>query len=171
MLILNIQLLLSGSSCWFIVWIKTCLLFDYCIVQGASAVPKKAVKASESTSSLAGGLDGLPREDISGKVTPALLKSLESPDWKVLFFNVFHGSMFVLCLFWFTFAFFFFLCCLMCGSVGEWLSTIVDENFCAFFIEKIRVSMGMNFHYSNIHFISPPNFLPRNMVISLYPFL
>jgi cytoskeleton-associated protein 5 len=30
-----------------------------------------------------GGLDSLPREDISGKVTPTLIKSLESPDWKV----------------------------------------------------------------------------------------
>lgn len=51
--------------------------------EGASAVPKKAVKPSESTLSVAGGIDGLPREDISGKVTPAFLKSLESPDWKV----------------------------------------------------------------------------------------
>ncbi|KAK9267215.1 hypothetical protein L1049_009635 [Liquidambar formosana] len=50
----------------------------------ASAAPKKTVRASESTSSTsAGGLDGLPREDISGKITPSLLKGLESPDWKV----------------------------------------------------------------------------------------
>lgn len=54
------------------------------LLQGASAVPKKTVKASESIpSASAGGLDGLPREDISGKVTPTLLKGLESPDWKV----------------------------------------------------------------------------------------
>ncbi|KAJ4847033.1 Protein MICROTUBULE ORGANIZATION 1 [Turnera subulata] len=52
--------------------------------EGASAAPKKTVKALESTTSVsAGGLDGLPREDISGKITPTLLKSLESPDWKV----------------------------------------------------------------------------------------
>ncbi|GAV88428.1 HEAT domain-containing protein/CLASP_N domain-containing protein [Cephalotus follicularis] len=52
--------------------------------EGASSAPKKTVRASESTSSRsAGGLDSLPREDISGKITPILLKSLESPDWKV----------------------------------------------------------------------------------------
>ncbi|KAM2730989.1 hypothetical protein EV1_002177 [Malus domestica] len=52
--------------------------------EGASVVLKRSVRATESTSSVSvGGLDGLPREDISGKVTPTLLKSLESPDWKV----------------------------------------------------------------------------------------
>ncbi|CAM8905774.1 unnamed protein product [Rhodiola kirilowii] len=52
--------------------------------EGAPAAPKKTVRAVESTSSSsAGGLDGLPREDISGKITPGLLKGLESPDWKV----------------------------------------------------------------------------------------
>ncbi|KAF2304599.1 hypothetical protein GH714_034662 [Hevea brasiliensis] len=52
--------------------------------EGASAVPKKTVKSSESVTSVSGGgLDSLPREDISGKVTPVLLKSMESPDWKV----------------------------------------------------------------------------------------
>lgn len=51
--------------------------------EGTSAAPKKTVKASESTSLSAGGLDSLPREDISGKITPSLLKNLESPDWKV----------------------------------------------------------------------------------------
>ncbi|KAF1879003.1 hypothetical protein Lal_00047675 [Lupinus albus] len=52
--------------------------------EGASAAPKRAVRASDSSSSVvAGGLDSLPREDISGKITPTLLKSLESPDWKV----------------------------------------------------------------------------------------
>ncbi|BBG92843.1 ARM repeat superfamily protein [Prunus dulcis] len=51
---------------------------------GASVVLKRNVRATESTSSVsAGGLDSLPREDISGKITPTLLKSLESPDWKV----------------------------------------------------------------------------------------
>lgn len=54
------------------------------MLQGASAVTKKTVKSSVSTmATSAGGLDGLPREDISGKITPTLLKSLESPDWKV----------------------------------------------------------------------------------------
>ncbi|XP_039050347.1 protein MOR1-like isoform X2 [Hibiscus syriacus] len=51
--------------------------------EGTSAVPKKTVRALESTSLSVGGLDSLPREDISGKLTPTLLKSLESPDWKV----------------------------------------------------------------------------------------
>lgn len=52
--------------------------------EGASAVTKKTVKSSVSTmATSAGGLDGLPREDISGKITPTLLKSLESPDWKI----------------------------------------------------------------------------------------
>ncbi|KAL7242510.1 hypothetical protein ACSBR1_014978 [Camellia fascicularis] len=52
--------------------------------EGASAAPKKTVKVLESTSALSGGgLDSLPREDISGKITPALLKGLESSDWKV----------------------------------------------------------------------------------------
>ncbi|XP_027367381.1 protein MOR1 [Abrus precatorius] len=52
--------------------------------EGASAVCKRTVRASDSSSSVvAGGLDSLPREDISGKITPTLLKSLESPDWKV----------------------------------------------------------------------------------------
>ncbi|KAJ6724153.1 CYTOSKELETON-ASSOCIATED PROTEIN 5 [Salix viminalis] len=52
--------------------------------EGASAIPKKTVRTSESMTSVSGGgLDSLPREDISGKVTPTLIKSLESPDWKV----------------------------------------------------------------------------------------
>ncbi|OVA00544.1 HEAT [Macleaya cordata] len=49
--------------------------------EGAAAAPKKTVKAADSAS--AGGLDGLPREDISAKITPTLLKNLGSPDWKV----------------------------------------------------------------------------------------
>lgn len=53
-------------------------------LQGAAAAPKKTVRASESIpSSSGGGIDGLPREDISGKITPTLLKGLESSDWKV----------------------------------------------------------------------------------------
>lgn len=52
--------------------------------EGASAATKRVVKSSEPTSSVSsGGLDGLPREDISVKITPTLLKGLESTDWKV----------------------------------------------------------------------------------------
>ncbi|XP_047149304.1 protein MOR1 [Vigna umbellata] len=52
--------------------------------EGASVVTKRTVRTSDSSSSVVtGGLDGLPREDISGKITQTLLKSLESPDWKV----------------------------------------------------------------------------------------
>ncbi|XVF74962.1 hypothetical protein PTKIN_Ptkin13bG0151300 [Pterospermum kingtungense] len=51
--------------------------------EGTSVAPKKTVRASESTSLSVSVLDSLPREDISGKITPTLLKSLESPDWKV----------------------------------------------------------------------------------------
>lgn len=58
-------------------------------MQGTAAAPKKTVKAIDSTSSsAAGGLDGLPREDISEKITPTLLKGLESSDWKVWFSTV-----------------------------------------------------------------------------------
>ncbi|KAL4396892.1 hypothetical protein S83_001317 [Arachis hypogaea] len=54
------------------------------IHEGASTAPKRSVKTSDSSSLVAaGGLDSLPREDISGKITPTLLKSLESPEWKV----------------------------------------------------------------------------------------
>lgn len=41
------------------------------------------MKASDSVCVSGGGLDSLPREDISGKITPALLKGLESSDWKI----------------------------------------------------------------------------------------
>nr|DAD22961.1 TPA_asm: hypothetical protein HUJ06_024424 [Nelumbo nucifera] len=52
--------------------------------EGVSAAVKKTVKASESTLSMSSvGLDGLPREDISAKITPTLLKNLGSPDWKI----------------------------------------------------------------------------------------
>ncbi|PKA51818.1 Protein MOR1 [Apostasia shenzhenica] len=52
--------------------------------EGATAVPKKTVKLSDSTSSLpVAGFDSLPREDISSKITPDLLKNLSSADWKV----------------------------------------------------------------------------------------
>ncbi|KAL4321001.1 hypothetical protein AHAS_Ahas14G0066800 [Arachis hypogaea] len=49
----------------------------------ASAAPKRSVKTSDSSSLVAaGGLDSLPREDISGKITSTLLKNLESPSGK-----------------------------------------------------------------------------------------
>jgi hypothetical protein len=74
----------------------------YIIVQGASAVPKKTVRASESNLSVTvGGLDSLPREDISGKITPTLLKSLESPDWKVWVFVYINTSLvYVILMLW-----------------------------------------------------------------------
>ncbi|CAO2842672.1 unnamed protein product [Amaranthus hypochondriacus] len=50
--------------------------------EGPSVAPKKAVKASDSSFVTVGGSDGLPREDISAKITPILLKNFESPDWK-----------------------------------------------------------------------------------------
>ena len=58
------------------------LLVLYSVHQGTVA-PKRVVKTSVSTSNSAGGLDSLPREDISSKITPNLLKGFESPDWKV----------------------------------------------------------------------------------------
>ncbi|KZV45890.1 hypothetical protein F511_32448 [Dorcoceras hygrometricum] len=52
--------------------------------EGTSAVPKKTVKVNDAASSLSsGGVDGLPREDISEKITPTLLKGLECSDWKI----------------------------------------------------------------------------------------
>ncbi|OAP10818.1 MOR1 [Arabidopsis thaliana] len=48
-----------------------------------TAAPKRVVKTSVSTSTSSGGLDSLPREDISTKITPNLLKGFESPDWKM----------------------------------------------------------------------------------------
>ncbi|KAE9589870.1 hypothetical protein Lalb_Chr21g0313501 [Lupinus albus] len=64
--------------------------------EGAPAAPKRAIRASDSSSpAVAGGLDSLPREDISGKITPTLLKSLESPDWKVReLFGALRGRLF-----------------------------------------------------------------------------
>ncbi|KAL6614281.1 hypothetical protein ACP70R_036551 [Stipagrostis hirtigluma subsp. patula] len=51
--------------------------------EGAAA-PKRTVRAVDAASSVsAGSSDGLPREDISAKITPTLLKNLGSPDWKV----------------------------------------------------------------------------------------
>jgi len=53
------------------------------LLQGPSVALKETVKASDSLPMPAGGSDGLAREDISGKITPTLLKSFGSPDWKV----------------------------------------------------------------------------------------
>ena len=52
-------------------------------VKGPAAPPKKMVKASDSILLASSGTDGLPREDISGKITPNLIKNLGSADWKV----------------------------------------------------------------------------------------
>ncbi|AQK99729.1 Protein MOR1 [Zea mays] len=50
----------------------------------AAAAPKRTVRVLDTASSVSAGLfDGLPREDISAKITPTLLKNLGSPDWKV----------------------------------------------------------------------------------------
>ncbi|XP_020405561.1 protein MOR1 isoform X1 [Zea mays] len=52
--------------------------------EGAAAAPKRTVRVLDTASSVSAGLsDGLPREDISSKITPTLLKNLGSPDWKV----------------------------------------------------------------------------------------
>ncbi|CAD6334730.1 unnamed protein product [Miscanthus lutarioriparius] len=52
--------------------------------EGAAAVPKRTVRVLDTASSAsAGSSDGLPREDITAKITPTLLKNLGSPDWKV----------------------------------------------------------------------------------------
>ncbi|XP_025815164.1 protein MOR1 isoform X4 [Panicum hallii] len=52
--------------------------------EGATVAPKRTVRVMDTSSSTsAGSSDGLPREDISAKITPTLLKNLGSPDWKV----------------------------------------------------------------------------------------
>ncbi|XP_057847026.2 protein MOR1 isoform X2 [Cryptomeria japonica] len=52
--------------------------------EGPAAAPKKIIKAIDSASlSCGSGSDGLPREDISGKITSNLIKNLGCPDWKV----------------------------------------------------------------------------------------
>ncbi|KAL6853776.1 hypothetical protein ACP4OV_019805 [Aristida adscensionis] len=52
--------------------------------EGAAAAPKRTIRAVDAASSVsAGSSDGLPREDISAKITPTLLKNLGSPDWKI----------------------------------------------------------------------------------------
>ena len=49
--------------------------------QGPASAPKRAIRAVD-VGAPSGGTDGLPREDISGKLTATLLKNLSSPDWK-----------------------------------------------------------------------------------------
>ncbi|XP_042390738.1 protein MOR1-like isoform X1 [Zingiber officinale] len=51
--------------------------------EGVAAAPKKLVKVLDSELPIASGSDGLPREDISAKITPNLLKDLGNSDWKV----------------------------------------------------------------------------------------
>ncbi|KAG8078290.1 hypothetical protein GUJ93_ZPchr0007g5646 [Zizania palustris] len=52
--------------------------------EGAASAPKRIVRAVDAVSSASSATsDGLPREDISAKITPALLKNLGSPDWKL----------------------------------------------------------------------------------------
>lgn len=51
-------------------------------VQGPVSAPKRTIRAVD-VGAPSGGTDGLPREDISGKLTTALLKNMSSPDWKV----------------------------------------------------------------------------------------
>ncbi|KAG5516861.1 hypothetical protein RHGRI_037558 [Rhododendron griersonianum] len=64
--------------------LKTSKLVETEDAEGAAVVPKKAVKLFESSSSLSGGgFENLPRADVSGKITPTLLKGFESPDLKV----------------------------------------------------------------------------------------
>lgn len=49
---------------------------------GEAVAPKRSTRAAASGAG-GGGAEGLPREDISGKVTAAILKNFTSADWKV----------------------------------------------------------------------------------------
>lgn len=51
------------------------------LFQGPVSAPKRAIRAVD-VGAPTGGTDGLPREDISAKLTPALLKNMSSADWK-----------------------------------------------------------------------------------------
>lgn len=52
--------------------------------EGAAVAPRKTVKCADSNAAVSSaGYDGLPREDISAKITPDLLKNLGSSDWKL----------------------------------------------------------------------------------------
>jgi cytoskeleton-associated protein 5 len=50
--------------------------------EGPASAPKRAIRAVD-VGAPTGGTDGLPREDISAKLTPALLKNMSSADWKL----------------------------------------------------------------------------------------
>uniref|UniRef100_A0A0E0JQ94 TOG domain-containing protein n=1 Tax=Oryza punctata TaxID=4537 RepID=A0A0E0JQ94_ORYPU len=52
--------------------------------EGTASAPKRTIRAADAVSSASSATsDGLPREDISAKITPTLLKNLGSPDWKL----------------------------------------------------------------------------------------
>ncbi|KAJ1686606.1 hypothetical protein LUZ63_017996 [Rhynchospora breviuscula] len=52
--------------------------------EGPAVAPKRTIKAADAMlAASASGSDGLPREDISSKIGPTLLKNIASPDWKV----------------------------------------------------------------------------------------
>lgn len=52
--------------------------------EGTITAPKRTIRAADIDESAgAVGGDGLPREDISSKLTPTLIKNLSSPDWKI----------------------------------------------------------------------------------------
>lgn len=51
------------------------------VYQGPVAAPKRTIRAVE-VGVPSGGADGLPREDISGKLNASLLKNMSSADWK-----------------------------------------------------------------------------------------
>lgn len=77
-----------GSTILFQITKYNGVVYCLIILQGAAAVPKKALKLFESPSSLSGGgLENLPRADVSRKITLTLLKGFESPDRKVWFLS------------------------------------------------------------------------------------
>jgi cytoskeleton-associated protein 5 len=49
--------------------------------EGPAVASKRTIRNADN-SVPSGGTDGLPREDISGKLTASLLKNMNSPDWK-----------------------------------------------------------------------------------------
>eukprot|EP00249_Psilotum_nudum_P025077 c29367_g1_i8 orf=372-4385(+) len=51
--------------------------------EGSIIAPKRNIRAADAGESTGAGADSLPREDISPKLTPTLLKNLSCPDWKV----------------------------------------------------------------------------------------
>jgi cytoskeleton-associated protein 5 len=53
--------------------------------EGPAVASKRTIRNADN-SVPSGGTDGLPREDISGKLTASLLKNMNSPDWKVSLF-------------------------------------------------------------------------------------